>query len=309
VEQKGACTTGRVGRPRKYQNRSECDRAYRARAKERARIREEMRGRLYGAARGHVEPELDVEPIRRLLDRSCDLEADILPTVARTVPELPRALKSWGAQWLVQEILAARERQLGLANPPKAQSDAMASEPDGHGASQRFSGRGSSGTVRATVGTTSASRSQPWSRRSSSPRRRAAPSTKAREPPPLRVFSRCFRRSRYARSHSPRFLYLRGRPTREFGAAPRIWSAPAIISSETPNGPLLDQPLAQPGLARERDDAENAEYTVSVDWIRTVPVAEAKWLPGLFANQNIVCKLRDRKTLEFLRDQFGITET
>jgi hypothetical protein len=37
---------------------------------------------------------------------------DILPTVSRTVPELPRPLKSWGAQWLVQEILAARDRRL-----------------------------------------------------------------------------------------------------------------------------------------------------------------------------------------------------
>jgi hypothetical protein len=62
------------------------------------------------------------------------------------------------------------------------------------------------------------------------------------------------------------------------------------LNFETPNGPLLDQPLAQPGLARERDNPENAEYTVGVDWIRTVPVAEAKWLAGLFANQNIVCR-------------------
>jgi hypothetical protein len=33
---------------------------------------------------------------RALLDRGCDFEADILPTVTRTVPELPRPLKRWG---------------------------------------------------------------------------------------------------------------------------------------------------------------------------------------------------------------------
>jgi hypothetical protein len=87
-------------------------------------------------------------------------------------------------------------------------------------------------------------------------------------------------------------------------------SKPAVMARdfETPNGLLLDQPLAQPGLARDRDDPEHAEYTVGVDWIRTVSVSDAKWLSGLFANPNIVCKLRDRKTLDFLKDQFGVAE-
>jgi hypothetical protein len=62
----GARVSGSVGRPRKYKNRSECDRAYKLRRKERARKRDEIRSRLHGAAQGHVEPELDVEPIRRL---------------------------------------------------------------------------------------------------------------------------------------------------------------------------------------------------------------------------------------------------
>jgi hypothetical protein len=56
--------------------------------------------------------DASVEPIEALLAQGCDLEADVLPTVARTVPELPRPLKNWGAQWLVQEILAARDRRL-----------------------------------------------------------------------------------------------------------------------------------------------------------------------------------------------------
>ena len=81
----------------------------------RARKREEIRGRLHGAAQGHVEPELDVEPIRVLLDQGCGLDTDILRTVARTVPELPRPLKSWGAQWLVREIMAAPDQRLALA--------------------------------------------------------------------------------------------------------------------------------------------------------------------------------------------------
>jgi hypothetical protein len=65
-----------------------------------------------GDAQGHVDPAADIAPIEALLAQGCDLEADILPTVAGTVPDLPRPLKNWGAKWLVQEILAARDRRL-----------------------------------------------------------------------------------------------------------------------------------------------------------------------------------------------------
>jgi hypothetical protein len=45
---------------------------------------------LVNAANWNVDREADVEPIRALLDQGCDLEADVVPTVAGTVPELPR---------------------------------------------------------------------------------------------------------------------------------------------------------------------------------------------------------------------------
>jgi hypothetical protein len=48
------------------------------------------------------------EPIRHLIDIGCDFEA-----------ELPRPLRSWGAQWLVREILAAREQRLRFADSVK----------------------------------------------------------------------------------------------------------------------------------------------------------------------------------------------
>jgi hypothetical protein len=77
---------------------------------------------------------------------------------------------------------------------------------------------------------------------------------------------------------------------------------------KTANGtPLLEQPLKQPGIARTGEDATRAEYAVGVDWIKTVPLADAKRFDGMFANQNIVCKLRDPKTIEFLQGQFGVS--
>jgi hypothetical protein len=44
-----------------------------------------------------------------------------------------------------------------------------------------------------------------------------------------------------------------------------------------------------------------------VDWIKTVSIPEAKRFDGMFANQNIVCKLRDPKTIEFLKEQLGVS--
>jgi hypothetical protein len=88
-----------------------------------------------------------------------------------------------------------------------------------------------------------------------------------------------------------------------------IVKAPSVIASDfkTESGPLLEQKLTQPGIARPGEDVARAEHVVGVDWIKTVPIADAKRFDGLFANQNIVCKLRDPKTIEFLRDQFGVS--
>ena len=51
---------------------------------------------------------------------------------------------------------------------------------------------------------------------------------------------------------------------------------------------------------------DNGERVVGIDWLKTVPVLEAKTFTGAFANPNIVCKLRHGPTLEFLRQQFSI---
>jgi hypothetical protein len=42
-----------------------------------------------------------------------------------------------------------------------------------------------------------------------------------------------------------------------------------------------------------------------VDWKRTYPITEAKWADGLFANQNIVCRLTNPAAIEFLKKHFS----
>lgn len=57
------------------------------------------------------------------------------------------------------------------------------------------------------------------------------------------------------------------------------------------------------------DDPANAEYVVLVDWVKTVPEAQAVKEIGFFGNQNSVCRPRDQRwvyTVERLKKVWGI---
>ena len=68
---------------------------------------------------------------------------------------------------------------------------------------------------------------------------------------------------------------------------------------------LLELPLKALHASENKESPELAEWTVGVKWLKAYPREEAKTFKGAFANQNIVCKLRDSKTIEFLRTEFG----
>lgn len=70
--------------------------------------------------------------------------------------------------------------------------------------------------------------------------------------------------------------------------------------------PLFELPLVQPNLAHDKDDPDIAEYVVGVERLKTVPIDEAKTFTGAFANPNVVCKLRDPATIEFLKREFAV---
>lgn len=69
---------------------------------------------------------------------------------------------------------------------------------------------------------------------------------------------------------------------------------------------LLDQPLKQPNISRNKDDAEMADWTVGVKWHKTVPKESAVTMPGIFANQNVVCKLNHQPTIDFLTPHYSL---
>jgi hypothetical protein len=71
---------------------------------------------------------------------------------------------------------------------------------------------------------------------------------------------------------------------------------------------LLELPLQAPKAAENSESPDKSEWVVGVRWLKEFPRGDARTFKGVFANQNIVCKLRDGKTLDFLRAEFGISE-
>lgn len=61
-------------------------------------------------------------------------------------------------------------------------------------------------------------------------------------------------------------------------------------------------------LTDSADDPDNASYVVGVDWKNSVDRENAKTFAGIFANQNIVCRLYDQRTADFLRKEFGVSD-
>lgn len=69
---------------------------------------------------------------------------------------------------------------------------------------------------------------------------------------------------------------------------------------------LLELPLEAPKAGENSDNPDLSEWAVGVKWLETFPREEGKTFKGIFANPNIVCKLRHRATLDFLKTEFDI---
>jgi hypothetical protein len=69
---------------------------------------------------------------------------------------------------------------------------------------------------------------------------------------------------------------------------------------------LLDLPLEAPAMDRAVGDPERCEYVVRVRWEVAVAREDAFWIPGLYANENSVTRLRDQWTLQRLCEAFSV---
>ena len=104
----------------------------------------------------------------------------------------------------------------------------------------------------------------------------------------------------------PIYAYQKGHGYVGFGV---VTADPLMARDFRVNGkPLKSEELADQGVLRDRDDSERADYLVAVDWQETVPLTGALTFDGMFANQNVVCKLRHAATLDVLAENFGTHE-
>lgn len=72
--------------------------------------------------------------------------------------------------------------------------------------------------------------------------------------------------------------------------------------------PILRAPLSAANMGEDAGDPEQSEYLARVRWIDTRPREEAVWEKGMFANQNVVAKLRQPFTLQRLSESFDIDD-
>ena len=102
----------------------------------------------------------------------------------------------------------------------------------------------------------------------------------------------------------PVYIYQKGEGYIGAGVVER----PAVMAEHfrlSDGRPLSDVKLREPGILHHSGDSEMADYVVSIKWNKTVPISEAKTFRGVFANQNVVCKLTHPETLDFLAETFG----
>jgi hypothetical protein len=99
------------------------------------------------------------------------------------------------------------------------------------------------------------------------------------------------------------FAYLKGCGYVGYGEI----KAPAVMvrNFRLPDGTLMLQNGMLAPLATEHlDDPDQCEWAVAVKWHKTLPRHAAVKFPGIFVSQHVVCKLREKKTLETLMATF-----
>ncbi|GAB2651196.1 hypothetical protein GCM10027169_16140 [Gordonia jinhuaensis] len=72
--------------------------------------------------------------------------------------------------------------------------------------------------------------------------------------------------------------------------------------------PILEVPLRTENISEDADDPAMTEYLVRVRWIDTRSRDRAVWEKGMYANQNVVTKLRHSHTLQQLAKAFDVDE-
>lgn len=101
------------------------------------------------------------------------------------------------------------------------------------------------------------------------------------------------------------YAYMKGYGYVGFGEVIKEATPIKDFIVESQGQPLLNLPLTSIRPDANKENLEKCEWCVSINWFKTFKKEEAKTFTGVFANQNIVCKLRNKATLIFLKENFG----
>jgi len=100
------------------------------------------------------------------------------------------------------------------------------------------------------------------------------------------------------------FAYIKGAGYVGYGIVEE--SAVPVNEYRTESGLFIDSlPEDHQWRSQEVTDS-SGEWLVRVKWLNTCRENEARWIPNGFANQNVVCKLRDARTFEYLVKEFEV---
>jgi hypothetical protein len=100
------------------------------------------------------------------------------------------------------------------------------------------------------------------------------------------------------------FAYISGSGYVGYGVVEE--PATPVTEFEHDGNLLIDQLPSEHAWRKDKVDDNNGEWLVKIKWLKTFTRKDAKWLKNGFANPNIVCKLRDKRTFEYLKKEFEV---
>lgn len=104
------------------------------------------------------------------------------------------------------------------------------------------------------------------------------------------------------------FAYFKGRGYVGYGEVtePAVMIKDFMVEEE--GKLLLELDLKAPKADQNANDPGYSEWVVGVNWFKTFLHEEAKTFRGVFANQNVVCKLRHEETVQFVKREVKVSD-
>ena len=99
------------------------------------------------------------------------------------------------------------------------------------------------------------------------------------------------------------FAYIKGKGYVGFGI---VKEEAVLVKNYVHENKLMIDSLPADHAWRQPKDPLKDEWVVRVDWQKTYNEDNAQWFKGAFANQIVVCKLRDQNTFKFLVEKFEV---